>query len=478
MKFAKNLFWNTSYQLFVLLVPFITIPYINRILGPVGIGINAFTNSIIQYFILFGSLGFSLYGNREIAYHRENKSKLTNTFWEIVILRLITVGVASIAFFVFLQFTTKYKIEFLMQYLSLLAVVFDVSWFFMGLENFKVIVIRNVIVKLISIVAIFTFIKHQSDLPLYILILSLSILLGNMTMIPYLKRYLGKLQFHTLNIFQHLRPSILLFIPQIAINIYIVLNKTMLGQLASVTQAGFFDNSDKIIKILLAVITATGTVMLPHIANSFAKGEMDKIRQSLTNFFEFVTFVSVPLAFGVIALAPTFSVLFFGEKFAAVGQLMQIEALIIPIMAWSNVVGAQYLIPLGKTKDYTIAVSLGAIINVVLNVPLILWLGASGSAIATVCSELGVVAYELWAVSKEINIFQLFSPLWKYLIASLLMFAGIMLFKNSISLSPIISMGFEVVLGIVIYLIALLPLHSGAIILGQRLIGRFISRKK
>lgn len=459
MKILKNFLWNSSYQLFVLIVPFITIPYVSRVLGPTGIGINSFTNSVVQYFVLLGSLGFTLYGNREIAYHRDDKEAYTKIFWEICLLRALTTLVASLLFFGFVFIYAKFTAAFFMQYFVLFAVIFDISWFFMGMENFRVTVTRNFVIKLISVASIFIFVKSKNDVLIYILIISGSTLLGNLTIFPYLRRYLVPIKFSQLNIWRHLKPSLVLFIPQIAVNIYIVLNKTMLGQLDSVTAAGYFDSSDKVIKISLAVLTATGTVMLPHIANAYAKGEFYLIKKFLVFFFDFASFLAVPMMFGLMAISHNFAIWFFGKKFAAVGLIMQIESIVIPIMAWSSVVGKQYLLPENRNKSYTVAVTIGAILSLVLNIPLILKWGANGAAVATVISELGVTAYELYVISSEINLGLLFKDLWKYLLSGIVMF-GVVYYINTAYAFNVKILILSVFVGVLVYMLGLVLLRS------------------
>lgn len=169
MKVIKNYLYNASYQVFVLLVPLITTPYLARVLGPKGVGINSFTNSVIQYFILFGSIGVNLYGNRQIAFVRDNKDLLTKTFYEIFFMRLTTILLSCLSFEIFLLFVNKYQIFYLAQSVSIIAAAFDISWFFMGVENFAVTVLRNFIVKIITLTSIFLFVKSYNDLSMYIL---------------------------------------------------------------------------------------------------------------------------------------------------------------------------------------------------------------------------------------------------------------------------------------------------------------------
>lgn len=429
MKIIKNYLYNVFYQVFVLLVPLITMPYIARVLGPTGVGINSFTNSNTQYFILIGSIGVSLYGNRQIAYNRDNRRKASQIFWEVFLMRIITISISLICFLVFLNFETNYHQAYLMQAILIVASAFDISWFFMGFENFRVTVLRNMIIKLVSLACIFIFIRHENDLSLYIAVLAISQLIGNMTLFPYLRHYIDLPDWRKLKIWRHFKPSLVLFVPQIATQVYLILNKTMVGRMVSVEAAGFYDNSDKIVKMVLAIVTATGTVMLPRVANTFAKGNHEQVKKYLYQSFDFVSAISIPMMFGIAAIAPKFATMFFGKEFGSVGLLMMIESLVILFIAWSNVLGVQYLLPTGHNKEFTISVSIGAVINIILNVPLIILLGTVGAMIATVISELSVTVYQFYIVRKYLDLGEMLSEIWKYLLSGICMF-GVVLVMN------------------------------------------------
>ncbi|ETO41008.1 Membrane protein involved in the export of O-antigen, teichoic acid lipoteichoic acid [Fructilactobacillus florum 8D] len=470
MRVVKNYLYNAAYQIFVLLVPLLTTPYLARVLGPQGVGINAFTNATIQYFIIFGSVGVALYGNRQIAYVRGDRQKLTNTFYEIFLMRMITIGIAFLAFFVFLTLIHKNQIYYVAQSFSLLAAAFDISWFFQGVENFAVTVLRNFVVKIITLISIFTFVKSYHDLALYILILSLSLLIGNLTLFPSLKRYIGKPDWANLHLFQHLAPSLVLFVPEIATQIYLYVNKTMLGVFTNYTQAGFFDQSDKIVKLSLAVVTATGTVMLPHVANAFQRGELQQVKKYLYTTFEFVTCLAVPLTFGIAAVAHSFVPLFFSPKFMPVIPLMMLESIVVLLIAWSNAIGVQYLVPTGQNRAYNYSVILGALVNIFANVPLILLWSSVGTALATVISEVVVTGYQLYAIRNQINLRQLFAGYLKYLVAGLVMF--IIVFWLDLRLPDTwLMLMIEIIVGILTYLILIL-------ILRPKLIDRSLSMIK
>lgn len=170
MKVIRNYLYNVGYQVLAIIVPLITSAYVSRVLRPEGVGANAFTNSIIQYFILFASMGIGYYGNRQIAYVRDNRAKMAKTFWEIQIVKTIMTLVSIIAFEIFLIFYTRQFDYMVAQSLNLVAVAFDISWFYEGVENFKVTVLKNSLVKIVSMIAIFLFIKGPYDVTLYIVV--------------------------------------------------------------------------------------------------------------------------------------------------------------------------------------------------------------------------------------------------------------------------------------------------------------------
>lgn len=398
-----------GYQVFVLLLPIITIPYVSRVLGPTGIGINAYTNSIVQYFVLFGTLGLTMYGNREIAYNRDDRQKMSNLFWELALLRLVTTSLAIIVYLVFILLVDQYQTFYLIQGLLLVATAVDMSWFFQGLEEFRITVLRNSLVKIVSLVLIFTLVKSRNDLWIYIFVLTGSQVLGNLTLFPYLKTYINKPIWKQLNLMKHLSPTIAMFVPQIATQIYLQVNKTMFGAFTGVQASGFYDNSDKIVKILLAVVTATGTVLLPHSAHSFASGRHDQVEKSLTRSMHFILVLACPMAAGLAGVAPVFTKVFFGADFWPVSSLLMIESVIIILVGISNATGVQYLLPTNQLVPFTTSVILGAIGNIILNIPLILLYGGNGAMVATVLSEFLVTGYQVYKIKGQLSLNGLFS---------------------------------------------------------------------
>lgn len=450
MKVIRNYLYNAGYQLLILVVPFVTVPYIARVLGPSGVGINSYTNSLVMYFFLLGALGTSVYGNREIAYHRDNLEERTRIFWEIEILQIITMMGALVLFIIFIAFQSHYQFYFVLQSIWIVAGIFDISWLFMGMEDFKKTVTRNALVKIASLMAIFIFVQAKSDVGKYIFILGLAQLLGNLTLWPYVRDVVGKPNINFRAVFSHLRPTVMLFIPQIATQVYLQLNKTMLGQFDSVTASGYYDYADKLVKMILAVITATGTVMLPHMSNLAAKGDVKRLNKLLYKSFDFSGVLAIPLMFGLAAVATGMVPWYYGPKFDIVSTLIIIEAPVTVLIGWSNVIGLQYLMPLKRVKTYTLSVTYGAFTNIIINIPLILMFGVVGATIATVISEVVVTFYQLVVVRNLINYHHLFSETWKYVVSGLIMFIPVYFMNVSMKVSGI-SLIVQVAIGAAIY---------------------------
>lgn len=477
MKVIKNYFYNLSYQILSLIVPLITSAYVSRTLRPAGVGANAFTGSIIQYFVLLANMGIGYYANRQIAYVRENKDKLSKTFWEIQILKTVMTLIAYVCFEVFMMFYTKQSGYMWAQSLNLVAVAFDISWFYDGLENFKITVLKNSLVKLLSTAAIFIWIKGPNDVMIYILILAISTLLGNLTLWPDVFKDTVHVKANLLNPWRHFLPMVELFIPQIAIQVYVQLNRTMLGVMVNEKASGYYQYSDNLVKLLISFVTASGAVMLPHVANAVAHGNMDSVNRMLYKSFDFISAIAYPMTFGLAAISLTLAPKYYGAGYGPVGLAMMIESIIILMIAWSNAIGVQYLLPLNKNKEFTISVTLSAIVNIILNFPLIKLWGLNGAMLATVASEVSVTLYQLWAIRKMVNYKDLFHNNLKYCISSLLIFIVVFTINRNTT-DTWLMMFIEVMVGAVIYLVMLYVLKVSIITdIKEIIMKRFRNRK-
>ena len=391
-----------------------------------------------------------MYGQREIAYVQNDKLKMKKTFIELVSLRFITISIASIIYYFMFMRAGEYSTYYRILFFELVAAAFDISWFFQGLEEFKKTVIRNIIVRLVSVGLIFLLVKEQSDLGKYLAIYAFADLLGNVSLWFYLPKYFKGVKVKNVYIFKQLPAITLLFIPQIANKVYNMLDTTMLGKIIEdKSEAGYYEQSQKIIRVLLTIATSLGTVMVPRMASLFANGEKEKINEYMNKSFNFTYLLSFPIMFGLIAISKDFVPWFFGPGYTKVITLMCIIVPIILLMGVANIVGTQYLLPTKRQKEYTISVVAGIIVNFILNYIMIhLWMSI-GACIATVLSQIVVDLVQVYYIRKEVNLKAVFRLSYRYFFAGLIMFACCMIVQ--LMMSGIACVVVQIIVGAIVY---------------------------
>ena len=435
---TRNYIYNMAYQVLILVLPLITTPYLARVLGAEGTGIYSYTYAIVTYFILFGSLGIALYGQREIAYAQEDKEARKRIFFELVLFRFITVGIAIVCYALTFMRGETYQIYYRILIIELIAAAFDISWFFQGLEEFKKTVLRNILVRVCSVALVFTLVKTREDLAKFTLIYSLADLIGNLSLWLYLPKYFKGIKVKEIKVFRHLPQILLLFIPQVANQLYKILDTTMIGRIiADKSELGFYEQSQKVVRLLLTVVTSLGVVMIPRMASTFASGDKKKINEYMKMSFRFVFFLSFPMMFGLISVSKEFVPVFFGDGYDKVAPIMCIISPIIILMGIANVIGTQYMIPTKKQKEYTISIIIGVVFNFICNYFMIIKWGAIGASISTVLSQLIVDIVEAMFVKKEVEFKDMLSLAGNYFSAGIIMFALCLGVRYGLSILPI-----------------------------------------
>ena len=449
----KNYFYNVAYQILILILPLITAPYISRVIGAEGLGIYSYTYSIAYYFALIGMLGVNNYGNRLIAKCRKNKSELSKRFWEIYSLQLITTVLALIIYIIYmLSITNEYKEYAIIQIIYIISECIDINWFFFGLEKFKLTVMRNTIIKLASVLCIFVFVKTKDDLVKYTFIMTITSLLSQLSLWIFVKKEIEFIKPKISEIKKHIKPNIILFIPVIAVSLYKVMDKIMLGNMTNVQNVGLYENAEKIIGIPLSLITALGTVMLPRMSNLLANNNSEKLYEYIRKSLVFSMFLAVPTIYGLIGIGTDFAPLFFGEEFIQTGIIIQYLAITIIFISIANVIRTQYLIPKEKDKIYVISTIAGAIVNLIMNYLLIPKYQTIGASIGTIFAEFAVFIIQILYVWKELKIKQYIPNLLSFLFKGFVMFIVVCLLNN-ISANVEIKIVIQIVSAIITYIL-------------------------
>ena len=457
----KNYMYNTLYQVISLITPLITAPYISRVLGSRGVGIYSYTNSIVTYFILFAALGTASYGQREIAMHRDNPIVSSRLFWEIEILSCATTLVSLVAWMVWIFIATQYTAFYGVLTISILAVAFDISWYFGGFEKFKYIVIRNTLVKIVGIILLFLFVKQDTDILLYVSIMATTGLVGNISMWTYLPKLLHKVAFRTLHPFKiHLKQTFAYFIPTVATSVYTVLDKTMIGAITNSEEFnGYYEQATKIIRMVESLLFSLNTVMVSRQSYLFAEGKIDEIKDKINKSFEFLFAIAIPFMFGIWGTAENFVPWFFGQGYEPVVMLLYLMSPLPLVICISNIMGSQYLTPSGQRARSSKGIIAGAGTNFILNLVLIYRFNVSGATIASIVAECVISIIYVHMSKKFVSWRQIWNIAWKKLLAGFVMFWAVWILERGHQGSIEISM-VQVGIGAIVYAIMLIVLRD------------------
>ena len=442
MKVIKNYLYNLSYQILTIILPIITVPYVTRIFTSEALGNYVFYNSIVSYFSLFAMLGIGVYGTKKIA----AASDVSSTFWNIYVIQLIA-SILAISVYVISIFSIPQMrgVIPLIVGITLFAKMIDISWLFSGKEDFKKITIRNTVVRLIGVISIFTFVKSSDDLYLYVFLIVIFDFLGQFVMWVPAKKFIKRPSFNAKIMKKNLHPIVLLFLPQVAISLYVVLDRTLLGLLGSYSDVGIYEQGQKLISILLKVVSSLGVVMLPRVANLLSE-RRDKEAQNMVKFsFILYNLIIFPMIFGLIAVNEVFVKLFLGQNFQDVKYVLYVTVFNIMFVGWSNILGYQVLVVRNKNKEFMLSTTIPAFVSVAVNIAVIPFFGYIGASITSVVVEILVFAIQWYYCRNIINKRLLFNKdLAKIILSSLVMFGAVMSCK--------MTLGFDGIVGLVIYL--------------------------
>jgi len=450
MKVIKNYLYNLSYQILTIILPIVTVPYVTRIFTSEALGNYVFYNSIVSYFSLFAMLGIGVYGTKQIA----AASDVSSVFWNIYAIQLIA-SILAISVYVISIFSIPQMggILPLIVGITLFANMIDISWLFSGKEDFKKITIRNVVIRLIGVISIFTFVKSSDDLYLYVFLIVIFDFLGQFVMWVPAKKFIKRPSFNTNIMKKNLHPIALLFLPQVAISLYVVLDRTLLGLLGSYLDVGIYEQGQKLISILLKVVSSLGVVMLPRVANLLSE-RRDKEAQNMVKFsFILYNLIIFPMIFGLIAVNEVFVKLFLGKNFQDVKYVLYVIVFNIMFVGWTNILGYQVLVVRNKNKEFMLSTTIPAFVSVAVNIAVIPFFGYIGASITAVIVE--VLAFTIqWYYSRNIiNKNLLFNKdLVKIICSSLVMFGAVMLCKMTLGLDGIIGLAIYLAVGGISYL--------------------------
>lgn len=433
-----NIILNFINTITGIIFPVITFPYASRILLPEGIGAVNFLSSIVNYIVLFTSLGIPMYAVREIAKFRDNIDLRNKITVEITLLSIILCLLGYVVVFILAEFVPRISAESSLFYILSLTILFTgigVNWFYQGVEDFKFITIRAIIIRSLAAISLFIFVKDKSDLLIYGAITVGSTVGNNLINFIHLRKYidLAQIKWPQLQIAKHIKPAIHIFVLNVIISIYVNLNSVMLGFMQGDEAVGLYTAGNKIAHVILSVVASLGVVMIPRCSNLVEAGNMNEFGKVIVKATRLVICLALPSMVGLMLLAYPVIYIFCGDNFINAVPVLYWTAPIILFVGLTNIIGLQALYPQNKENIVIWSTLGGALFNLILNIILIPLYSEVGAAIATFVAELTVLIIQL-IIGYEYIPFKLKSLQCKqYFIATVIMAIVLVAVLNLIS---------------------------------------------
>ena len=425
-----------------------------------GIGQVNFFQSIISYISLFTCLGIPMYAIREVAKVRDNPEKMTRITVEILLLHAFLTLLGYMAVAVICLTVTKVQTDiplFLLLSATIFFTAIGCEWFYQGIEDFKYVAIRGMVVKTISVI----------------------LLGGNIFNFVRLRKYLHKdmIEFRALHPFSHLKPAIHIFAFNVIVSIYLQLNNVLLGFMKDAEAVGYFTAATKILVITMSLSSSLGAVIMPRTSNLIAENKMDEFKVLIQKSYDFILALAMPLTVGLIFTSPSVILLLSGESFAPAILTSQIVALNILMVGISGVMGLQVLYPMGRINIVILCTFIGAVVNVVLNVLLIPVYGHNGTAVAYMLAEVAVTV-SMFIIGRRYIPIQFFKKEHLHYVLGSVVMGGCLYILSQFYLGSMKTLVVMIIAGCLVYTLILLALKNSISTIILKMIKRsFIERR-
>ena len=458
---TKNTIWYLINNVLNIGFPFATGIYVARVLMPESIGLVASAQNLASYFVIFAFLGIPTYGLREISKARFDKNELSKTHSELLIINLISTLVFSLAYFFIILFSQAYKEHFILYAVCGGLIVLNAlnnSWLYEGLEKFSFISIRNIIFKALMFVLLLLFVRKDVD---YILYASITVIgtAGNYILNFVFSHKYVSFTFKGLNLTKHLKSIFFLAAVNLAIEIYTLVDVTMLGIFSNEEHIAYYKYGASIGRILLQVINTFTIVLIPRITSLYKEGKKEEFNGLLTETLELIILIAVPMIIGIQFTSSYLICQIYGDVYITSSYVLNIISGILLISPVGYLLGSRTLLVAGKEKYMLIPVVCGAVTNVVGNLLLIPHYSEIGAAIASLIGEIVVTIVYLFLGRKYFKLNSIFKTILKISFSAIVMTVTLLTIVFLVK-SPLVKCVLEISLAVIIYFTCLLILKE------------------
>ena len=451
---SSNYIFNLANRIIVLVIPLITTPYLTRVLGANELGIFNYANTIASYYLMISMMGMSILGNKKVSLARgERKEKENEIFSRLFFVQIINSLISIILYLGYILFICdSNRTVAVLQLLVLISALFDVSWFYQGLERFKNIALRNIIVNCITTAMIFLLVKSSEDIIIYTVIKCLSVLCSQLVLFISCVKDIVWVGIKADWLKSTYKELLILFIPIAAESIFHNMDRVMLGIMVSYSAVAFYYTSRMITDIPQCFITSINTIMYPRITVLVGQNNTSEAKKLTYYSFVLINGVCVAMAFGIAAIAKDFVALYLGAEYQYCAICIPWLTPYIVLAAWNGTVRYQYLIPKSMEKIYSKAIVIGIAFNLIMNFLLIKVIGVLGAILATVVAELIIALIQTKPVWKEMDIAKQLRNMSVFFVNGTIMYSIIQFVFVKININLLLKVIIEISFGAVIYL--------------------------
>lgn len=403
---VESSLYNILYKLITALYPLISATYVSHIIGSEKIGTIAYAQNIVSYFVILAALGLPTYGTREIAKRANDLQQRSGLFYELAAINVISTTAALLFYGALVLGVARFHtnpVLYCIAGLQIFLNYFNVDWFYQGLEEYKYISLRNIFVKIAALVFLVSLIRTKEDYLYYALIHCLAIAGNNILNVIRIPRYLQRPRCG-LRIQQHFKPILVLLIVSIAVEIYVMIDTTMLGIFCNDRIVGCYSNAMKLTRMVNTMTAAICAVMLPRLSLIYSENNLEEFNKLVNTGLKMMLLFAVPAMVGILLLSEEIIYVFFGETFSEAVPILRVLSLMIPVFVCNSLLGGQVLVTTNKEKKYAVSVTTASVINVTLNSLFIPRYGATSAAVASLISEVVVLALYVYFSRDVIQI--------------------------------------------------------------------------
>lgn len=396
----KNFAYKSVLTLSTYLINFITFPYVARVLGVERIGLVNFVDNTVNYFLLFATMGVGLLGVREIAAVKEDKKRRDQVYSSVLALNLLFTLV-SLGIYLLCVVTIpklcQYDELFYIGTAKILFTVFLVEWFFTGVENFRYITLRSILIKVLYMISVFLFVRDTSDYRLYFILTVGVVVLNALINQLYIREFV-RVRWNNIQLFKCLKQNVTLGIYTLMTSMYLTFNVMYLGLVSNNTEVGYYTTAFKLYSVVLGFFTAFTNVMLPRMSSLLANGEKDRFQELVNRSFSVMSTCCIPLILCSMIMAPQIVYILSGPGYEGAILPMRIIMPAAFAVGVAQVLAIQVLMPMKKDKVLLVASIIGAVVSLLINLLVVPYIESVGSAVVLLCSEAVVTGAYLWYV--------------------------------------------------------------------------------